>query len=76
LTPMRAVLPAVVTPTRTPVSQVLPAATPVVRVLPRTGSGPADGWFPWPAVLGGLFAAAGLVLLFGGLHGRLSDTER
>jgi cation transporter-like permease len=78
LTPIRAVLPTVVvpTPTRTPISQVLPAATPVVRELPRAGSGPDDGSFPWATVLGGFFAAAGLVLLFSGLHRRLSDTER
>jgi hypothetical protein len=80
------VLPTVVvpTPTRTPVSQVLPAATPPVRELPRAGSGemaaspggPADGWFPWPTVLGGVFAAAGVALLFSGLHRRSRDSER
>jgi len=55
---------------------VLPAATPVVRELPRTGTGPEDGWFPWAAALGGLLAVAGLALLFSGLHRRLSDGER
>jgi cation transporter-like permease len=78
LTPIRAVLPTAIvsTPTRTPVSQVIPAVKPVVRELPRAGSGPDDGSFPWATVLGGFFAATGLVLLFSGLHRRLSDTER
>jgi hypothetical protein len=75
-TPRSAVLPIAMSPTRTPISQVLPAATPVVRELPRAGGGPEDGWFPWPAALGGLLAAAGLVLLFSGLRRRLSDGER
>ena len=82
------VLPTVVVPTptrtRTPVSQVLPVATPAVRELPRAGSGemaaspggPADGWFPWPTVLGAVFAAAGVGLLFSGLHRRSRDSER
>jgi hypothetical protein len=69
------VLPAAITPTPRP-----PTATPIRQVLPselpRAGGGPADGWFPWPAVLGGMFAAAGLALLFSGLHRRPSDTER
>jgi hypothetical protein len=55
---------------------VLAAPTPVIRELPRTGSGPDDAWFPWPAVLGGLFAVAGLLVLFSALYRRLSDTER
>ena len=88
-TPRSAVLPVAMSPTprpptRTPISEVLPAATPVVRELPRAGSGqmadrpggPADGWFPWPTVLGGIFAAGGLTLLFSGLHRRSSETER
>jgi hypothetical protein len=50
--------------------------TSVIVALPRAGSGPDDGWFPWPAVLGGLLAAAGLVLFFAGLHRGLSDAER
>ena len=69
-------LPAAAEPTRTPVSQVLAAPTPVIRELPRTGSGPADAWVLWPAVLGGLFAVAGLLVLFGALYRSLSDSER
>jgi hypothetical protein len=57
-------------PTATPISQVIPAE------LPRAGTGPADGWFPWPTVLGGVFAAAGVALLFSGLHRRSRDSER
>ena len=70
------VLPTGMEPTRTPVSRVLAAPTPVIRELPRTGSGPGDAWFPWPAVLGGLFAVAGLLVLFSALYRRLSDTKR
>jgi hypothetical protein len=61
--------------TSRPLTQVLPVATPVVRALPTAGSGPEDGSFPWVGVLGGLLAATGLVLVFSGLHGGLSDSE-
>jgi outer membrane biosynthesis protein TonB len=74
-TPSRLVLPAAITPTPRP-----PTATPIRQILPselpRAGGGPADDWSPWPAVLGGIFAAAGLALLFSGLYRRSSDTER
>jgi hypothetical protein len=70
------VLPTGMNPTHTPVSQVRAAPTPVIRELPRTGSGPGDAWFPWPAVLAGLLAAAGLTVLVSALYRRLSDTER
>jgi hypothetical protein len=70
------VLPTAVAPTRMLISQVLPVATPVVRALPRAGSGPEDGSFPWLGVLGGLLAASGVILVFSGLHGGLSDSER
>jgi hypothetical protein len=46
------------------------------RELPRTGSGPGDSWFPWPTVLGGIFAVAGLLILLSALHRRWLDTER
>jgi len=70
------VLPIAVTPTRARFSQVLAAPSPVIRELPRTGSGPDDGWFPWLAVLGGTLAVAGSLLLYRGLRHRLSGTER
>jgi len=70
------VLPIAVTPTRARFSQVLAAPSPVIRELPNTGSGPDDGWFPWLAVLGGILAVAGSLLLYRGLRHRLSGTER
>jgi len=70
------VLPARMEPTRTPVSRVLAAPTLVIRELPRTGSGPGDAGLPWPGVLGGLLAVAGLLVLFSALYRRLSDTKR
>jgi len=66
---------AALTSTGTSVSRLLPAPTLVIVTLSRAGSGLDDGWFPWPTVLGGLLAAAGLVLLFGGLHQGLADAD-